>query len=126
MKIAITTDGNNVSAHFGRCPAFTLVDIGENKAVNREEIRNPGHQPGLIPEFLNKKGVDCIVCGGMGNRAVGFFDQLGIEVVAGISGNIDEVIRKLQEGSLEGGESLCSPGAGKGYGVEKTECDHTT
>lgn len=126
MRIAISTDGNNVSAHFGRCPAFTLVDIEEGRAVNRNEIRNPGHHPGLIPEFLNEKGVKCIVCGGMGNRAVGFFDQLGIEVVAGISGNIDEVIRKLEEGSLEGGESLCSPGAGKGYGIEKTECDHKT
>jgi len=32
--------------------------------------------------------------------------------------------KKLKKGTLKGGESLCSPGAGKGYGVEKTECDH--
>ena len=27
MKIAISTDGDFVSAHFGRCPSFTIVDI---------------------------------------------------------------------------------------------------
>jgi hypothetical protein len=25
---------------------------------------------------------------------------------------------------LKGGESLCEPGAGKGYGIEKTEYTH--
>jgi len=25
---------------------------------------------------------------------------------------------------LEGGESLCNPGAGRRYGLEKEECDH--
>ncbi len=28
------------------------------------------------------------------------------------------------QGKLEAGESFCKPGAGKGYGVEKEECDH--
>ena len=42
----------------------------------------------------------------------------------GIRKQIDEVIKKLQEGTLEGGESLCKPGSGKGYGLDKTQCDH--
>ena len=69
-------------------------------------------------------GVEAIVAGGMGMRAQELFQQMGIEAIAGISGPIDETIEKLAAGKLEGGESLCSPGAGKGYGVEKDECDH--
>ena len=49
---------------------------------------------------------------------------MGIEAVVGVSGSVDEVIAGILEGTLEGGESLCSPGAGKGYGFEKDECDH--
>jgi len=124
MRVAISTDGDFVSAHFGRCPSFTIVDIENCKVTKREVVDNPGHQPGFIPQFLHEKGVKCIVCGGMGMRATELFKELGIQTIVGISGRIDEVIEKLQKGTLEGGESLCKPGSGKGYGLDKTECDH--
>lgn len=124
MKVAISTDGNMVSAHFGRCPSYTIVEIDAKKVVKRDLVQNPGHQPGFIPEFLHEKGVGCIVAGGMGRRASELFEGMGIEAVVGISGRVDDVITSILDGTLEGGESLCSPGAGKGYGVEKNECDH--
>ncbi|OGS33900.1 MAG: dinitrogenase iron-molybdenum cofactor [Elusimicrobia bacterium RIFOXYC2_FULL_34_12] len=125
MRIAISTDGGSVSAHFGRCPSFTVVDIENGKVAKKEFVANPGHQPGAIPLFLHEKGVECIVAGGMGGRAEEFFQQYKIRTVVGISGSIEEVIEKLRNGTLVGGESLCKPGAGKGYGVEKTVCDHS-
>ena len=124
MRVAISTDGNVVSAHFGRCPTFTLVDIENSEVVKKEVIDNPGHHPGFLPQFLHKNGVDAIVAGGMGQRALGLFAEVGIEIVVGISGTVDEVIDKIVKGTLEGGESLCKPGLGKGYGVDKTECEH--
>ncbi len=122
MKVAISTDGDFVSAHFGRCPSFTLVDIENGKVAKREVLNNPGHQPGFIPEFLRQKEVDCIIAGGMGRRAEELFASVGIEMIVGVTGAVDEVIEKIIGGTLEGGESLCKPGAGKGYGVEKSEC----
>lgn len=124
MRIAISTDGDFVSAHFGRCPSFTLVDIENGISVRKEVLANPGHEPGFIPRFLHERGVQCIVCGGMGGRATGFFSEFGIETIVGVSGRIDDVISKLEKGNLRGGASLCQPGAGRGYGVEKSECDH--
>ncbi len=66
-----------------------------------------------------------MITGGLGPRPVDFFNQYGIEVIMGVTGNIDDVIEKILNGTLEGGESICSPGGGKGYGVEKihTEAD---
>ena len=124
MRIAISTDGDVVSAHFGRCPSFTIVDIEENKVLSKNTIENPGHQPGALPKFLHEKGVSFIVAGGMGMNAVNLFDQFGIKTIVGVAGEIDNIVAQLAEGTLEGGESLCNPGAGKGYGVEKSVCDH--
>ena len=121
MRIAISTDRGYVSQHFGRCPSFTIVEIEKNEIKSKEEINNPGHHPGFIPEFLHKKGVDCIITGGMGRKAAGFFEQYDIKAIVGISGTIEDTLEKLKNGTLESGESLCKPGAGKGYGVEKTE-----
>jgi len=100
------------------------VDIEDGKVVKRIEAANPGHQPGAIPLFLHQKGVNGIVAGGMGMRAISFFEQYGIRVIVGVSGKIDGVIEQLKKGTLEGGESLCRPGAGKGYGLDKEVCDH--
>jgi len=124
MKIAISTDGEFVSAHFGRCPTFTIVEIENGRIRNTQTIANPGHSPGLIPQFLHKRGVRYIVAGGMGPRASGFFDELGMQAIVGVSGKVKDVIDQLLKGTLQGGESLCEPGAGKGYGIDKSTCDH--
>jgi len=124
MRIAISTDGDYVSAHFGRCPLFTILDVENGRLLRKEVIENPGHQPGYIPQFLHQKGVECIVAGGMGMRAQGFFAEAGIQTILGATGKIDDLIEEIKNGTLKGGESLCKPGAGKGYGLDKSVCDH--
>ncbi|HPJ01799.1 MAG TPA: NifB/NifX family molybdenum-iron cluster-binding protein [Candidatus Limiplasma sp.] len=124
MYIAIASDGDYVSPHFGRCQTYTLVDIVDGVMKSKKEVENPGHEPGAIPRFLHRYGANRIVCGGMGARAIGFFQELGIEILTGVSGKIDAVIDELVKGTLTGSESACTPGAGRGYGIEKTECDH--
>jgi predicted Fe-Mo cluster-binding NifX family protein len=125
MRIAISTDGENVSAHFGRCPAFTIVDLDNGGVKKKEEISNPGHHPGFLPQFLKEKGVECIIAGGMGARAEELFAGEGIKRIVGVDGKIDNVVEQMVKGTLQGGESLCKPGVGKGYGLDKTECDHS-
>lgn len=52
MKIAIATEGNNISSHFGKCERFTVVEI-ENKSIkSKEVVSTEGNQHGLLPSFL--------------------------------------------------------------------------
>ncbi len=124
MKFAISTDGEDVSAHFGRCPSFTIVQLENGKILSREKIDNPGHHPGYLPQFFSEMGVKCIIAGGVGRKAEWFFNEKGMEVIVGVTGSIEEVIEKLSKGELKSGESICKPGRGKGYGLEKEERDH--
>ncbi len=110
MKIAISTDSGRVSAHFGRCPSYTIVDIQDGRVIAREEIPNPGHSPGFLPNFLSQRGVQGIIAGGMGPRAQGFFAQKNIKTIIGVQGPIDEVIKKFLRGDLEAGQDLCDHG----------------
>ena len=123
MKIAISSDSGKVYPHFGRAPEFTFITIENNKVVEKKILKNPGHEVGSIPKFINEQGAKWMIAGGMGRRAIEFFTQYGIEVIMGITGKIDDVIKKILDGTLEGGESLCTPGGGKGYGVEKIHTD---
>ena len=124
MKIAISTDNGYVSAHFGRCPEYTVIEISDGKIVSRETIPNPGHHPGYLPQFFKQQGMEAVIAGGGGRHAQMLFAEKNIQFILGITGSIDETIDKLCKGELEGGESFCDPGSGKGYGVEKDDCDH--
>jgi predicted Fe-Mo cluster-binding NifX family protein len=112
MKIAISTDQGQVSAHFGRCPTYTILEIKEGQIQNREEIPNPGHQPGFLPQYLHENGVSCIIAGGMGPRAQALFSQKNIETIIGVQGSIDDVIQRLIDQELEPGDDLCEHGHG--------------
>ncbi|MBN1502159.1 NifB/NifX family molybdenum-iron cluster-binding protein [Candidatus Woesearchaeota archaeon] len=121
MKYAISTDSGSVSEHFGRCPQFTIVEIDNNKLVKKEVIDNPGHRTGFLPKYFSEIGVDSVIAGGAGWRAQNFFQEYGINLVLGVSGKIDEVIDKLLKNELKSGQSYCSPGRGKGYGINKED-----
>jgi predicted Fe-Mo cluster-binding NifX family protein len=107
MKIAISTEGGSVSAHFGRCPSYTIVDIRDGKVIQREESPNPGHTPGFLPRFLSGKGVGVIIAGGMGPRAQGLFADKKIETIIGVQGPVNDVIDRFIRGELEAGPDLC-------------------
>jgi predicted Fe-Mo cluster-binding NifX family protein len=115
MKVAISTDQGYVSAHFGRCLSYTIIEIKEGQVLSREEIPNPGHQPGFLPEYLSEKGVNCIIAGGMGPRAQGLFANKNIEAIIGVQGAVDEVIENFIKQELEVGDDLC----GHKHGPEK-------
>jgi predicted Fe-Mo cluster-binding NifX family protein len=110
MKIAISTDGGYVSDHFGRCPAYTIVDIQDEKVLARQEIPNPGHQPGFLPQYLSARAVSVIIAGGMGPRAQGLFAEKNIQTIIGVQGQIDDVIEKYLRHELEAGQDLCDHG----------------
>jgi predicted Fe-Mo cluster-binding NifX family protein len=112
MKIAISTESGHVSAHFGRCPTYTLFDVEDGRVVGREEIPNPGHQPGFLPQYLSARGVSVIIAGGMGPRAQGLFAEKNIQTIIGVQGPIDEVVDKFLRQELQAGQDLCDHGSG--------------
>ena len=110
MRVAIAMEGGYVSAHFGRCPQFLIVDIENGQIVNQQVVDNPGafaHQPGIVPMFLQSQQVDCIIAGGMGPRAQMMLESAGIKVILGITGRVEEVLESFINRTLTPGESLC-------------------
>lgn len=107
MKIAIASEGLNVSGHFGHCPFFTVYEVENKDIKNKIELENPGHKPGALPVFLKENGVDVIVSGGMGARAIELFNENNIEVITGATGSIEENVKLYIDGKLESSGSVC-------------------
>jgi predicted Fe-Mo cluster-binding NifX family protein len=94
-----------VSAHFGRCPFYTLIRIDEGAVTHCRVVPNPHadqHVPGTMPSFIHRLGTDVILAGGMGPRAIRMFGDLGIEVVTGAVGATSAVLAAYLSGELTG------------------------
>jgi predicted Fe-Mo cluster-binding NifX family protein len=108
MRIAISAENNNsldsfVSQHFGRCPYFVLVDVEAQDIKTVTVVENPhfkNHTPGQVPAFIHSHQADALVAGGMGRRAINFFQQYGIQPVTGASGTVREAVQSYLAGEL--------------------------
>jgi predicted Fe-Mo cluster-binding NifX family protein len=128
MRIAVSANENKdlesaIGAHFGRCPYFVLVDVDESKAqvAAVQTIENPfyrQHQPGQVPGFIRTQDADVMLSGGMGGRAVAFFEQYGIEPVTGAAGTVGQSIDKYLSGELTG-TAPCAESVEHGHGHDK-------
>ena len=77
------------------------------------DTQGSGHA--AISEFLAAQGVQAVLCGGIGHGALVALAQLGIDVVPGVSGNPDEAIQQLIDGTLQPAGMGCGCGCG-GHG----------
>jgi len=107
MKIAVASENGMVTGHFGHCESFNIFDTENNQIVKSESIPNPGHKPGFLPNFLNDKGVNVIISGGMGGGAIDIFNEKGIEVITGASGNAKAAAEMYLQGKLKSTGSVC-------------------
>ncbi|MGH4125434.1 MAG: NifB/NifX family molybdenum-iron cluster-binding protein [Clostridium sp.] len=108
MKIAIASQGKNVSGHFGHCEGFIIYDVNEAKVLKKELVENPGHKPGYLPVFLKELNVDLIIAGGMGDAAQQLFEENGIDVIVGAHGLYDDAIQEYLKGELKSSKNTCS------------------
>lgn len=85
MRFAIPLAEGQLAVHFGHCATFALIDVDSaaKTILKREDVAAPPHQPGLLPPWLGERGVNCIIAGGMGQRAQQLFSEQGIEVTVG-------------------------------------------
>lgn len=110
MKIAIPLADGKLAMHFGHCERFALleVDAAKREIVTREDLEAPPHQPGLLPPWLAEHGADMIIAGGMGQRAIGLFNQQGIQVVVGAPAETPEIlVSDYLAGRLKAGDNVC-------------------
>src|SRR5665648_433488 len=107
MKIAVASEKEMVTEHFGHCINFNIYESEGDKIVKSKSIDNPGHKPGFLPVFLNDMGVNVIIAGGMGGGAIEIFNEKGIEVITGAQGNAKNAAEQYLQGKLQSTGSVC-------------------
>ena len=100
MKIAITYDNGQIFQHFGRTEKFKIYDVDHVEITESFVVDTDGQGHGALAEFLRQKGVDALICGGIGGGARELLSQAGIKIYGGASGSCDEAANALLRGTL--------------------------
>jgi len=119
MKIAIPTTGGVLSAHFGHCDQFAILEIDTDtkEIVKTEMMVPPRHEPGVLPSWLGQLGCNVIIAGGMGGRAMDMFARSGVQVVIGAPvKSPEEIVAGYLNNNLVTSGNLCDEQSPHGEG----------
>lgn len=105
MKIAVTYENGMVFGHFGHTEQFRVYEVEDGKVVSAQICPTNGSGHGALAGFLAQHGVDCLICGGIGPGAQMALAQAGIKLYAGCTGDADERVAELLNGTLTYAES---------------------
>ena len=100
MKIAVTYEDGQIFQHFGHTEQFKLYEVADGKIVREEVVDTNGSGHGALAGFLMQRGVDTLICGGIGGGAQMALAEAGIKLYGGVSGSADEAVAALLDGTL--------------------------
>lgn len=111
MMIALPLEDGKLCPHFGHCARFAFLQTSDkNEIAGRRDVDAPPHEPGLLPVWLQERGIELVICGGMGPRALELFAQKNIKVVIGAPAlDPETLVRAYFDGTLQ---------------LEANSCDH--
>ncbi len=102
MVIGIPYSNGEIFQHFGKAPQFAIYTVTNKEIVSTEIIDAMGHGHGNAVSIFTSKGVDTVICGGMGTGAYNGLQSAGIFLVyPGVSGLAENAVKKLINGELE-------------------------
>jgi len=108
MRIAVASDGkdlqSSVSAVFGRCAFFLIVEIDDNTISSWKAVENIHDKPegaGICAaKIVAEQGVTTVIAGKMGPKALDVLKQLGINAyfaTGSVKDAIDDFLSKRLE-----------------------------
>ncbi len=108
--IAIPSEGIMLNAHFGRSQAFTIYTINDSEVSGKIVLNTQGleHQHSGIAQLLKSKGVEVVICGGIGPGAISGLESAGLEVLRGANGTVEEIASAYANGSLITFDAVCN------------------
>lgn len=100
MNIAVTYDNGQIFQHFGHTKQFKIYEVADGKVISSKVIDTNGSGHGALGAFLADNGVEILICGGIGGGAQNALKSAGIKFYGGVSGNADDAVSALLEGTL--------------------------
>ncbi|PNW26117.1 NifB/NifX family molybdenum-iron cluster-binding protein [Formosa algae] len=109
IAIPITRD-NQIESHFGRSKFYEIYLFSSNNEILDIQLLETQHKRACKSDVFNElasKGVSCLLSENIGDKAYHKFNEAGIQVIRGCSGDSSDVILKYVENQISDRGSNC-------------------
>lgn len=114
MRVAIPIFQNRISPVFDWCRDLLLLDTPLDPNGERRQLRIDALDPPQRVERLLELGVELLVCAGISTFLLSAIESIGIRVISGVAGPIDDVIKDISDNGFVGSD-FAMPGC-RGHG----------
>ncbi len=101
MKVAVPTFGDRVSPRFDCAASFLVLTVDCGEIVQREEVSAAQWPPHERVNYLVRRGVDVVICGGIDRWSAASLGSVGITLYGWVAGSIEESLEALRRGELQ-------------------------
>ena len=107
MKIVISSTGpsldSEVDPRFGRCQYFMVVDLDDMsfEALPNENLAQGSGVGIQAAKLVADRGAKAVLTGNIGPNAQDVLAEVGVDVIAGISGTVREKAQQYKNGDLQ-------------------------
>lgn len=114
MKIAVSEYENNVATTFDFANEVIVFSCENDKVLKREHVLLNDQFIPLRGMKLKNLGIDTLICGAISNPSAFMLHHHGIEVISGITGNVETVLQEFLIGNINSPQYWLPGFTGKG------------
>lgn len=107
MRIAVASEGLEVSPYFGQCASYMCYTVERGVIVECQNMPNPRIPLVELVRLLHELDVRTLIVGRIEYDAADLLCHSDIEVVAGAKGSAREVVQAYLTRTLIGVDELC-------------------
>ena len=96
MVVVITIWGNRISPVFDSSKTLLIVEIIENKIVNRSQESFVPDKLNFLEKRLKELNVSTVISGAISEKPAQFIEDSGFVLIPFISGFVDDVVESIQ------------------------------
>ena len=115
-KVAFAFWNGRIAPVFDVARSIQLVEIEDGEIVNQRPVGVTGDLENLKAACLAELGVGTLVCGAISRPLQAMISAYGIEVIAFVAGNLQEIIQAWVCGLLADSDAYAMPGCRRARG----------
>ena len=104
MKIAVSTNGDQIIQDFDNCRKCTIFTVEGILITDKEVVESStnGGFRSTMSNILAQNGVVTLIAGGIGDGTINVLGVKGIRTIKGISGTARNAVESFLRGELRG------------------------
>jgi len=111
--VAVPLFSSRVSPRFDCAPAVLLATVQDGRIIARETVSAAESNPLARINWLSRRGVRAVICGGLSRFSMRMLIDRGVQVFPWVAGDVEDALGLFLDGRLQAATMIGPGGRGR-------------